>query len=738
MRIGEATNWDELVSACEQAVQRRKQRRRGFEVVWWNSIALVVGDHYASWNPNTASYEDRDPVWLQTNDGKKPRLVINHGLSVGRTELAKLTKSKPVMDVLANSDESTDLAAAKVSESVLEGLEWKFKLIKRRKQALWWMIQTGLGAMYVGYDHLDETDGHYHFVIDPNTGDPTFSEARIAQLRSQVKDGTLSKIDEETFPLGDLEYKVYSPFQLLPDEVATDFDDLNDLITEDVVDVDVAKGIFGRAAKDLRPSSDLKIGTMEQRMMARSGVVGGFGPDKSSGNVENGTRIYTFWLKPGVYRGNSFLKNGVMLRWADGRKVLQKSKIFPYVDGRIPFVFFQHIPTSTTIWPDSVMAHIRGPNLEIDKTMSQLIENKDYMSNPMWLVATQHRIKGDIRNVAGSIIRYRHSGNIPAPAQVAGTPMPQQAENLVSTLYEQILYVSGQGDVSHGKVPTGVRSGVAVAYMQEEDDTKIAPTIENMEQSIGLMGSLSLERVSQFYTVQRTLRYYKRDGTFDVLKFKGADLKGSTDVVCQAGSAMPRMKAARQQYVLELVSLGILTDPDEIQEMLEIGFGGPDDRHKAQAQATRENNYMLHGMPQYLFHPDSPQPVDGELLAKIQAAIPVKSWQDHAIHIKTHRGVMMDEEFDIMAITHPEIVRLFDEHVAMHEQAQQAAQAQQMQMLLAAKGAPDGPPGASPAAGATGTIASTGQPDPIGGGSMNLKTRNRIPQGPLPSTNGAG
>jgi hypothetical protein len=739
VRIGEASNWDELVAACDQAVTRRKMRRRAFEVVWWNNIALVVGDHFSTWNPNTATFEDRDPTFTGRLDNKKPRLVINHGLSIARTELAKLTKSDPIMEVLANSDESVDLAAAKVSESVLEALEWKFRLQKMRKQAFWWMIQTGISSTYVGYDHLDDTDGEYQFVIDPATGEPTFNPGRIRELREMVTEGVLPKLDEERFPLGDLEYKTYSPFQLLPDEVATDFSEINDLITEDVVDVDVAKGIYGRAAKDLTPSSNLKIGTIEQRMIATSGIVGGLGTDKLSGLVENGCRIYTFWLKPNVYRGNAFLKNGVMLRWADNRKILQKSKIFPYVDGRIPHTFWQHIPTSTTIWPDSVISHIRGPNLEIDKTMSQLIENKDYMSNPMWLVATQHRIKGDIKNVAGSIVRYRHSANIPPPARIDGTPMPQQAENLVASLYEQILYVSGQGDVSHGKVPTGVRSGVAVAYMQEEDDTKIAPTIENMEDGVALMGSLSLERVSQFYTVQRTLRYYRRDGTFDVLKFKGADLKNTTDVVCQAGSMMPRMKAARQQYVLELVSLGILTDPDEISEMLEIGYGDPDDKHKSKAQATRENNYMLYGMPGYLFHPDG---ADGsappELLQKVQAAIPVKSWQDHATHIQVHRHVMMDEEFDIMAITRPEIVRLFDEHVAMHEQAQAAQQQQQMQMLMAAKGAPDGPPGqASTPAGTgggmngstLGVIAQTAQPDVIGGGSLALKSRNKIPQG---------
>jgi len=401
----------------------------------------------------------------------------------------------------------------------------------------------------------------------------------------------------------------------------------------------------------------------------------------------------------------------------------------------MPFAFFQHIPSSASIWPDCIMNHIRGPNLEIDKTVSQLVENKDYMANPMWLIATQHKVKGEVRNVAGAILRYRHVPNIPPPTPVQGLQMPNQVESLLAGLREQILEISGQSEVARGRVPAGARSGVAVAYMQEEDDTKIAPTVENMEEAIALMGSLTLERFSQFYSFERIIRFYRRDGVFDVRKFKGADLKNNTDVIPQAGSAMPRSKAARQQYALELISLGILKDPHKIEQMLELGYGEPDDTDKAVAQANRENNVMLHGVFAGQVHPDHADSFD-----KISAAMPVKTWHNHQVHIARHTSIMMDEEFDQLAIGSPEIVRLFDEHIVMHQQEMEKQQQAQMQMMLAAKGGPDGPPGVSsagapPTPGANGVgpgemtpgvLASTQQPDPIGGGAMSLRTRNRV------------
>jgi hypothetical protein len=461
-------------------------------------------------------------------------------------------------------------------------------------------------------------------------------------------------------------------------------------------------------------------------MVARSGLAT-LNPQDLA--VDDAVAVHTWWCLPGVYSGNNFLKDGIMVRWCQGRVRIDNTKEFPYQDGRMPFVFFQHIPTSTTIWPDSIMTHIRGPNLEIDKTVSQLIENKDYMANPMWRVATQHKIQGQIKNVAGSIVRYRHVPNVPPPEQIPGVQMPAQVENILNNLREQILDISGQSEVARGRVPTGVRSGVAVAYLQEEDDTKIAPTIENMEEEIALMGSLTLERFAQFYTLQRTLRFYRRDGMFDVLKFKGADLKNNTDVICQAGSAMPRSKAARQQYVLELVSLGIAKDPHWIKQALDLGEGEPDDVDKAVAQANRENNTMMHGSD--LSHIVSPPPgspeEDGPSMKWTAVAVPVKEWHNHEVHLQRHTSVMMDEEFDRLAISHPEIVRLFDEHISMHQQVLQKRQQEQMQMMLAAKGAPEqpggapasngGPPQGAPTDGGVAEMSQlTDVPDVIGGG----------------------
>lgn len=731
MRIGECTKDSDLLAALDVARERRLNHRRGWEIVWYNNLALVAGDHYATWDPMRALYVDRDPNFDPVLDAKekKPRIVINHALSVARTELSKLTKSRPITDIIANSDDAKDLAAVKVGRSALDYAEWKFKLPRLRKQALWWMIQCGLGALYVGWDSHDSTAGQLSYVVDPATGDPTFSPVRKREIQRMVDDGTLDEAPEVNFPLGEVEFKVYSPFQLFPDETALDFDEIKDLITTEVADVDIVKGLYGRAARDIGPEN-VNLGVMERRAQLRAG----WSQWDDSTISDNACYIHTFWLVPQTYLGNSYLEGGKYIRWCQG-KILDTSPGFPFQDGRMPFVFFQHIPQATSIWPDTVINHIRGPNLEVDKIVSQLIEAKDYMANPMWRVATQQKVKGQIKAAAGSILRYVHVPNVPPPEPIEGLQLPAQVESLLAGLREQIMEISGQSEVAHGNVPTGVRSGVAVAYLQEEDDTKIAPTIENMEYAIALEGSLTLERFSQFYIVDRIIQFYRPDGRFDAMKFKGANLKDNTEVITQAGSAMPRSKAARQQYTLELVSLGILTDPEQIEEQLDIGTGAPSIKDMNVSQAIRENNIMLHGLAMGMFQlPNDANPEQAQQV--VSAAVPVKAWQDHPTHIEHHTMQMMDEEFDKLQVSHPGIVRLFDEHVAMHQKMMADQQAAQAQALEAAKGAPEsaggGPAGngAAPPEVPGMTRQNTAVPDIIGGGQTQLTARR---QPPLPA-----
>jgi len=701
--LGECTNEKDLLIVLESLRQERLNSRREFETIWWNNIALVAGDHYTYWEPNQGNFV------LPPKEDHEVRLVLNQARVVARTELAKVLKSRPIMEVMANSSDETDIAAARVGRFALEAAEWKFKLRKHRKTAMWWTILCGCACVYTGWDPDDARDGQMEFLIDPNTNEPVFNPNRIEELENQATEGVID-LTREQWPLGDLCYKVYSPFQMLPDDTVLEFEDVKDMIVTDVVDLDIAKSQWGRKARDLSPDL-VSPGNMGQRFLRRVGL-GDF-PYSGVGNktAKQVVQVHTWWLPPNVYKSR-LLKDGIMIRWANGHQQLEVSRPFPYADGVLPFAFFTHIPNAISLWPDAVMTDIRPINLELDKTISQLLENRDYMLNPMWAIAAQSQVK-PIKSQPGGEVRYVYVRDVPPPSPIPGTPMPTQIENLVVGLRDQILDISGQGEISRGRLPSGVRAGNMMAYLQEEDETKLATTVEGFEDAVANMGSQTLSRYAQYYHHERLLRAYKPGGQADVRKFKGADLKNNTDVNVVAGSALPKLKSARQAYVMQLAELGIETDPKRIKDMLELGEGEPDEVDLAFAQAERENEIMrasaTHGVSvgqearqeitqlgvlegQDAMPTQSPTPES--------AAVPVKEWHNHEAHLKRHIRFMMTVEFEKLTDSHPDIVRLFDEHVTMHQQKLQEQQAAQLQMMLAARGGPEGavpPEGTQPA-----------------------------------------
>lgn len=790
MNVGECSNNKDLLMAVEQLRNSRIESRRPFEEQWWNNIAFYAGDHYSEWDAQRAAF--RRPK----QDQHSVRLVINQARVIVRQEISKVTKARPIMDCTPKSNEEQDISAAKVGNFILESTEGKFKLRRVRRNAFRWATICGVGAVYVGYDPNDDTDGKIQIVIDPATNEPVWHPERESELKELDAKGEQDLV-QETYALGDMEFKVYGPFQLLPDDTVETWDELKDIIVTDVIELEKAKDLWPDQARRIRPDNEPKS-SIGARFLRRSGLV-----ERQSAS-EDTVSIHSYWLEPGVYNGK-YLEDGKMVRWCNQDVDLEWHDAFPFQDGELPFAFFIHTTNPISIWPDTTLTDIRPINLELDKTISQILENRDYMVNPMWLKAFQSQV-GPIKSQPGGEVEFVHVRDVPPPQQMPGVALPTQIENLVVGLRDMILDVAGSSEVSRGNVPSGVRAGNMLAFLDEQDQTQIAPIVEDFEDTVAHMATLCLSRYSQFYTIERLVRNYRPGGRTEVMRFKGADLKGHTDVVVQAGSALPKLKAARQQYVMQLAEMGIETDPKRIKDMLELGEGEPDEIDLAFMQADRENDLMIRaamnlltqeekgsasqqplaqnygpgpgpsgngvspavaeGAPEEALGLPSPppeglpgemppeeaapeemeQPLPEEMAAQspqpgmpglqgpppqddsslammagpqgaggTSFAIPVKKWHIHAAHLSRHRRKMMGPEFETLALRFPDVVRLFDEHTALHEQALQEEQMQQMQMMALAQGGPAAttpPPGAQPGADA----AATAQAEQVAGG----------------------
>lgn len=628
-------------------VEDGRHRRIGMEGQWWENIATFSGDFWVEWNPHDRKLKETP------KPDHKVRLAINLAQPVIRTEYAKILKNKPITDVLARSNEKTDVNAAKVGNKVLNHyVEREFHMARVRRRAVWWTLVCGLGGIFVDYD--DTLKGKTEVVVDPS-GAPIFDPATIKAIQRHYRERHRKPKTME-IPQGDLRMVPVSPFELLWDYSQNFMDDAWWCIVSQVYDVAEAKR---RWDVELNGNPKVLPGILEQRVLSRfDKTIGAHRMNIRPPKAQDLAEVHRLFIRP----GHPDFPNGAEVIFTEDQFV--EAKGFPYGHGQLPVSVMGHVPFPVSQHPLSVLQAIKGPVLELSRTESQLVENRNLMGNPPWREAEQHRIEKPIVNKPGLRIKYTHVPNIPPPEPVTMPEMPGYVQNLVPTMREHVLEISGQGETSQGRVPAGARSGVAIAYLQEEDDTRLGPTIAEFEEMIERASTQILSLIAERYDAPRTITIYKKNSEPEVFDFMGSMLQNNTSVIVQAGSALPRSKAAKQQFILDLYDRGLEQDPRRVRMMLELSEGDPDEWEVDIDQAERENRTLMSGQE-----------------------VRVEDWYNHPAHRYAHQHFMKSPDFDSLPEPVQELFRAHNEAHIRAEQDQQQRMAQ-MQMMNGAGGAP--------------------------------------------------
>lgn len=650
---------------CNGLLEDRRHDRRVLEAQWWENIATYSGDLWA----------DYDVTLKKLIEPARPdhrvRIPVNLARPAVRTEYAKLLKNRPIVDCLARSGDKVDLNAADVGDKLLYNyIEKELHMGRYRRRMLAWLVLCGTAGMFVDCD--DTSLSPVVMVLDPDTKEPISDERLMNAVRDRYREKH-QKVQELRIPQPQLRHVALSPFQFVWDGSKTEYDEAWWMIVSEVFDVDE---VFHRWGVDVEPDKDAVPGIIERRMLEKWDMTGKM--EWRHGSTQKLVEINRMFVRPGH-------------RWfPDGAEVVftQKEIIadvnFPYKHGMLPFGVCGHVPMPVSQYSLSVLPDLKPLVLEVSKTVSQLIENRNLMANPPWIEYKQNRIEGEIQNKPGMRLTIDWHPQVPEPHPIEMPEIPTYVQNLIPVMKETIQEVAGQSEVSQGKVPAGARAGVTIAYLQEEDDTKISPTIMEYEDCMERVAWLDLMVIAERYDTPRTTRIYRNHAEPEVLDFTGNMLNGIAGVVCQSGSALPRSKAAKQQYILDLWDRKLEQDPRKVREMLELNQGEPDEWEQAMNQAERENKMLQQGL----------QPE-------------VREWYNHPAHHYVHRTFMISPEFFDLD---PAIQQRFNDHDEEHSSYERQQQTEQMAQQAVMGGAGSNAPAGAPAPGGGNGVTATPQP----------------------------
>jgi hypothetical protein len=336
---------------------------------------------------------------------------------------------------------------------------------------------------------------------------------------------------------------------------------------------------------------------------------------------------------------------------------------------------------------------MRPIQVEYNKTISDIVQNRATLGRNKIISPKSANIDTDaVANIHGQHLEY--SGIIP-PQVFPAAALPQQVERETERNRQDLDTISGSHEVSRAEVPSGVKSGIAINYLLEQDDTIMAPIIHAYERSKQKIAIAKLAIAKAFYKEDRIVETSGTDDPAEILSFTGSDL--STNVRVTPGSALPKSRAALQATILDLwdrkaiIDDGGMPDPHKLFDLLRSSMG-------IDAFAESENLDLGRSRRENL------------LLTRGAQIVPAH-WENHVIHIKEHNRFRKTEQFYRFP---PEIQKMFDFHVAIH-------------MLMLA------PPTQTP--GAAESLAGGGLIPPPGGGPPARRTPSMMGQGAMGALN---
>jgi hypothetical protein len=640
---------DSATTELDTLYEQAKAARMPFEEAWFLNLAFFEGNQWVYWN--------RDRLDMVNVEPHRILLVDNRLMGLVRTEVSKMLKQRPDFTVVPVGASEDDIDASRLGERVLE-FEWKeLKLRRKLNTALLWGRICSAGFWRVTWDQtggkravnvLVGADGQ---VLQDTMNRPIAADALDPAVIAQMEGVEARRVAE-----GDVDVQVRSPFQLFPDPLAEALDECEWLIEEHIKSEDY---VYARYGIDVPADTSAAPGVTQSRM---SWLIPSRPAEQGSGSYQ-GVKVRELWQLP-----TRDHPNGRHVVWAGGR--ILHNDVNPY--GKLPYVMFPGIEVPGRFWPTTVAEQARGPQTELNKVKSQIAENGNRHGNPSLLKSRQARVT--YTGVPGEQIEFDDTVQNAVPSFLEPPSMPSYVISRVEDAIEAMRDISGQHEVSNATVPTGVTAAAAINLLQEQDDTRLGPTVTDMETALGEAGTMILELVARYYSNPRMAVLSGEEGDWEFIDFRGEALRENTTVEVQAGSAFPRSKAAQQAAMQQMIQLlvqnGVPLNPRDMRKFFQDFEVGGLDRLFAniaedERQVTREHRRLLRG-----------------------TQLQINSYDDHAFHIAMHTELQKSARYERAEANVKAIV---EGHIAAHR-------AELLRMMPPPPGAPAPPIPGAPAA----------------------------------------
>ncbi len=545
------------------------------------------------------------------------KITVNHLGDVTKNRVARLVKYKPGVAVLPSNDEQGDKVAAKMTKALLDHIWYNqnFENVVVPDVAL---IKSVMGEAYL-WINWDPDLGDRH----PDSPEKGKKVALLDEAGRPEKDafGRTIYINEE-IKVGDVSYDVVLPMDVLI-HATQRMKDAEYCFRRRVMPTAQARLLWPEGAHAIKIDETARVYDFQSQELRRQG---------------NMTVVWEFWHKktkalPGG-RKIVFTKDGIL-----------ENIEHPFSHGDFPFERLTDVEYPGELHGVSFYRNVRSLQGVYNNLTNFIVRNQHMVSHPKWMVPA-----GSVRldSLGNDITLVQYKGPQP-PVLVQANSTPQDVFQFREQIKQELGQLSGVFQVSRGEVPPGIKAGVALQFLSEQESERHNEDVMKFNEWIKQVARKTISVAGDYYdsSDERMIRVIGKNNQWMTIFFDAANLAKSYDIRVQNASALPQSKAARMQTLLDLnQQFPALVTPEMVLDMLDMAQSDKFiDLTTVSVRAAQAEN---------------------ELISQGQD-VQVEEHEDHFQHWTSHAPVVQELSFKTQ--TPKKIQEKFKAHMMAHEMA---------------------------------------------------------------------
>lgn len=578
------------------------------------------------------------------------RIVVNHLYDLTESHVSRAVKYKPGISITPTNDEFDDRIDAKLNKALIDHI-WYDKDFRGD------IVPEGVRDSKVAGEH-------YLFIGWNEDLGPDFPKLKEAQeqgkdIRMLDDDGkpiknnaTNEELKVERLKIGDVEYKVVFAHDIFL-EKKRKYREVDYLFRREVKNIDEIKKDHPNIG-DIQPEMDTNVYDPETMEMRK---------------LDNQAMVWEFWHRP-----TKHLPNGLYIKFVHS-KIVEIQK-FPFKHGKLPFIRLIDIEIPNERHGVSFYQIIKSQTTMYNHLTNMIIRNQTLASQPKWMMPAG---ACKLESLGNDLTIVQYKGPVP-PQLVQLNPTPREVFEFRKDLKEEFQTLSGIHGVSRGEPPQGVKAGIALQFLEEQENQRANMFILRFNEYIKEVAEMTLSVASQFYKRddERMIRIQGKNNKWMLKKFDPDRLKDIStrfSITIANSSALPESRAGKIQTIIDLnEAFPNMFQPEQILDMLDFAQADKfyNDATEAVKTAEAENEEVIESGD-----PGKPEEHEKHVI----------HWKIHTRYIQSYSFKQLEDEQKQALIDHIRTHEMFmDEKAQINpKMAEQIAQLEEFPMFYVSK-----------------------------------------------------